>query len=431
MKYFHRTLTDDIEKWLSRREILAIKGPRQSGKTTLLKIIKDYLIQNKKVDPKYIIYITFEDRDNLDAFLISPKDYVKSFISGGENQRFYFLIDEFQYATEGGQKLKLLYDLYENIKFIITGSSSLELTGSTAKYLVGRVFSFYLYQFSFEEFLQTKEKNIFNYYKEKSKLLREFIEKGKEFPEPKEIFQKDFIKYFEEYVLFGGYPEVIKASDLETKRIILKNIYDTYITKDIIGLLRLADTSSLRTLIVLLANQVGNLLNYHSLAQDAKSYFRQIRHYLSILQETYVIRLLMPYFTNKVNELKKNPKAYFVDTGLRNYIINNYNQLQIRSDTGLLVENAVLSQLHQRDSEAIRYWRTIGKSEVDFILVKEGQIVPVEVKYSSLKAPEISRGFRSFIEIYKPSRAIVLNKGFWGKLKFKNTLIIFVPVWYV
>lgn len=138
MEFFHRNLIDELEKWLDRKEILAIKGPRQSGKTTLLNIIKDYLINTNKAKAEHIIYITFEDRDNLDSFSRDPKGYINSYIADNKNERFYFLIDEFHYLKDGGQKLKLLYDLYENLKFIITGSSSLELTGSTAKYLVGR-----------------------------------------------------------------------------------------------------------------------------------------------------------------------------------------------------------------------------------------------------------------------------------------------------
>src|SRR4030066_676167 len=291
MEYFHRNLSNELIKWLDRREVLAIKGPRQSGKTTILHIIKDYLINVKKVEKEDIVYITFEDRDVLDAFSRDPKAYVRSYIAN-KDKRFFFLIDEFHYLKEGGQRLKLLYDLYENIKFIITGSSSLELTGSIAKYLVGRVFSFHLFQFSLSEFLETKEKNIYNAYRENADILKRFIEDGSDFDIKEEIFERDFIRYFEEYIRFGGYPEVIKTDSIEAKQIILKNIYDTYIMRDIVELLRIGDASAFRTIVALLANRLGDLLNYNNLTTDAKSYFRQIKHYLSVLEETYVIRIL-------------------------------------------------------------------------------------------------------------------------------------------
>lgn len=432
MVYLSRYLVTEIEKWLDRREIIAIKGPRQSGKTTLLKILKDYLLRKKKVDSQQIIYITFEDRDILEDFSKNPKAFIESFISKKSEKRYYFLLDEFQYLNDGGQKLKLLYDLYENAKFIITGSSSLELTQATAKYLVGRIFSFCLYQFSFGEFLKAKSEHIFNIYMNKSDKLMRFIGTKEEFEIEDVAFEKDIYALFEEYVRFGGYPEVIKTRDEEAKRIILKNIYDTYITKDIVGLLKIGDVTHFRDVVRCLSTQIGALLNYHSLASDTDSYFKQIKHYLSILEETYIIRQTKPYFTNKITELKKNPKIYFVDSGLRNFIVNNFNKFEIRTDIGSLVENFVLSQFFQYKEKEIKYWRTIGKAEVDFILVNsDNKIIPVEVKFSSMNKPIITRGFRNFINEYGPERAVVLTKRHWDKIKIEKTEIVFAPVWCI
>ena len=431
MEYLKRTLICEIEKWMDRKEIIAIKGPRQAGKTTLLKMLRNYLIKEKKVEAKKIVYITFEDRDILDKFFRDPKGYIKSFISERENEHFYFLIDEFQYLEEGGQKLKLLYDIFENIKFVITGSSSLELTQHTAKYLVGRIFFFELYQFSFEEFLMTKPDNIFNVYKEKSKLVKEFLYNGIDFAIKEDIFEKELNKYFEEYVIFGGYPEVIKAGNTETKNIILKNIYGTYITKDIVELLRLGNISNFRTVVGLLANSIGGVINYNSLLSDSKSYFKQIKQYISVLEETFIIRRISPFFTNKTTELKKNPKIYFIDTGLRNYIINNFNELNLRADGGALVENAVFSQLSKNLAQSLKYWRTTGKAEVDFILpLSNNKTLPIEVKYSFFRTPKITRGFRNFMVEYKAERAVVLTRGFRAEMELGKTHVKFIPVWY-
>lgn len=433
-QYFPRLLLEKLQKWIDRREIFAIKGPRQSGKTTILKILRDWLIKEKGVKPENIIFITFEDRDILEKFSLDPKSYLKSFIGERKNEKFYFLIDEFHYLKNGGQTLKLLYDIFENVKFIITGSSSLELTGKTAKFLVGRVFSFELWQLSFEEFIKVKSSQLLNVYKEKSELVKNFILEGKNFPSPKkDIFGKDFQKLFEEYAIWGSYPEVIKTNDEETKTVILKNIYDTYITQDIIELLEITDYSRFKTLVALLSSQIGNLINYNNLAQDTQSYFKEIKGHLSILEETYIISLLKPFFTNKLSELKKNPKVYFIDIGLRNYILGNFQGLLFRPDLGQIVENVVFSQLkfNQKDLYLLKYWRTLGKAEVDFILEEKGEIIPLEVKYSFFKSPKISRGFRSFISEYKPKRAIILTKNFWGEFKINSTLIKFIPTWYL
>lgn len=431
MAYFHRYLTDELEKWLDRKEILAIKGPRQSGKTTMLNILRDYLINSRNVSKEDIIYVTFEDRDVLDAFSRDPKEFINRYVANNKDKKFYFLIDEFHYLKDGGQKLKLLYDLYENIKFIITGSSSLELVSSTAKYLVGRIFLFNLFQFSFGEFLEVKDKSLHNTYIQNSNILADFIEKGKQFDIKEDIFEKEFNRYYEEYLLFGGYPEVIKTDDIEAKRVILKNIYDTYVTRDVLELLRIKEIGAFRTMVSLLASMMGCIVNYNRLAIDGKSYFRQTKEYIATLEETFVIRVLRPYFSNMATELKKNPKIYFVDTGLRNYIINNFNELGLRSDAGKLVENAVLFGLCEKDEVVVKYWRTAAKAEVDFILDNKKAIVPIEVKYSTLKSPEVSRGFRSFLKEYKPAQAVVLTKGFWGKVKIEETSVGFIPVWYM
>jgi predicted AAA+ superfamily ATPase len=429
-KYLPRLLFDEIIKWLKRREIIAIKGPRQSGKTTLLLMIQDYLIEKEKVNPKNVIFLTFEDREILEKFSKAPKDFVSSFIRVQKNERFYFLIDEFHYLEEGGQKLKLLYDIFPNVKFIITGSSSLEIAGKTAKFLVGRIFSFYLYQFSFEEFIKAKSDQLSYIYEERKNKVIDFILNGKDFKFTEDIFQEDFRKLFEEYAIYGGYPEVVKAEDVETKKIILKNIFETYITKDIIELLRINNLHKFRNLFTLLANQIGNLINYNSLSSDVQSYFREVKHFISVLEETFIIFLLRPYFSNKITELKKNPKVYFVDIGLRNYAINNFNELDLRGDIGQIVENICLFQLRVRYSDfPIKYWRTLSKAEVDFILELGNEIIPIEVKYSV--EPKISRSLRNFISEYKPKKVLVITKGFSGEEKINSSLVKFIPAWYL
>lgn len=430
MKYFDRILLNKLKKWIDRPEIFAIKGPRQSGKTTILKILQDFLINQKKIGPDNIKFLNFEDRELMDKFSIAPKEFIDTLIGEEKKKRWYILIDEFQYLPEGGQKLKLLYDTYDNIKFVITGSSSLELTGKTAKFLVGRVFSFQLFQLSFAEFIKTRSMQLFNAYIDKTELINGFITDGKDFKIQQDIFKKDFLSLFDEYVAYGGYPEVVKAKDKETKREILKNIYQSYVNRDIIELLKITETEKLRKMMVLLASQTGNLINYNSLSTDINSYFKQVKQYLSILEETYIIKKVKPYFANLSTELKKNPKIYFVDTGLRNYLINNFNSLNLRTDTSFLVENAILKQL-LKQTENIKYWRTTGGAEVDFILSIDGiKIIPIEVKYSSYNMPKISRGFRNYILEYKPERAIVFTKDFWADYKFKNTLIKFIPSIY-
>lgn len=428
-----REMLAELKKWITRKEIFALLGPRQSGKTTLLKLLRQWLENEQGIKSEQIAFITFEDRDILEKFSVDPKAYVKSLIAQKTNERFYFFIDEFQYLADGGKTLKLLYDMFDNIKFIVTGSSSLELTGKTAKFLVGRVFYFYLWQLSFSEFIRARSNQLFNVYQEKNALVKNFLKDGKNFSSPTaDIFSQDLRKLFEEYALWGGYPEVAKAPDAETKTIILKNIYDTYVSQDIIELLKITDYSALKKLLILLAAQIGSLVNYQNLARDAQSYFQEIKHHLSILEQTYIISLISPYFTNRVTEIRKNPKVYFIDLGLRNYILSAFQDLSVRPDLGSVIENVIFSQLKFRTKEEsdIKYWRTIAKAEMDFILPKKQSILALEVKYSFFDSPKVSRGFRSFISEYRPKQAVILTKGFWGEWRLESTLIKFIPVWY-
>lgn len=433
-KYIQRLLLDELVKWIDRKEILAIKGPRQSGKTTLLKMLKNQLVANKKIEEENIVFITFEEKDILEKFSLDPKRYIQSFIGDKQKKRFYFFIDEFQYLPNGGQTLKMLYDIFDNAKFIVTGSSSLELVDKTAKFLVGRIFFFHLWQLNFSEFIKAKSTQLFNAYQGRSDQINNFIAEGKDFSVAPDIFINDLEKVFQEYAVWGGYPAVVQSTDMETKNIILKNIYNTYIDKDIVELLKITDHSKFKKLISVLSAQIGNLINYNSLSRDAGTYFKEMKHYLSILEETYIISLLKPFFSNKISELKKNPKVYFIDSGLRNRITGGTGgDLMFRQDLGAIMENVVFSQLKFKEEILgdIKYWRTVGKAEVDFIIEKHNEIIPIEVKYAAFNSPQISRGFRSFIQEYRPKRALVLTKNFWGEIEVDSCKIKFAPLWYL
>ena len=431
MQYIPRKLSDELLKWLERREILAIRGPRQSGKTTLLEYLSDYIKKKTEGPQENIILLSFEDKELVFNFSKDPEGFINAYMEPNSKDRYYFFLDEFQYIHDGGQKLKLLYDKIKNIKFIITGSSSLELTDNTTKYLVGRVFLFNLYQFDFEEYLFDQPKNILNLYKENSSSISDFILKGKKVKKISSIFNEAFNNIFEGYCIFGGYPEVVKAKRIEEKEIILKNIYNTYIEKDIIGLLKLEDDFNFRNIIIILANQTGSVLNSQNLIKDGLTYFKKLKQYLSILEETYIIKRIKPYFNSASSEIRKNPKLYFIDNGLRNSVIKNFNNFVLRGDTGAMVENVVFSQIFKNMDPDIRYWRTIHGAEVDFLIKAGSDIIPLEVKYTSFSSLKPGRSFINFIKKYNPPRGLILTKGYWGEIKIDNTEVLFAPVWFI
>lgn len=340
-------------------------------------------------------------------------------------------MDEYHYAKDPGKKFKLLYDIFDNVKFIVTGSSSLELGGAMARFLVGRVFFFELFPFSFHEILVAKNLRLAKIYEEENEKMIGFMSSG-EVEIRKDIFFKEFDPFFSQYITFGGYPAVIKAEDPVTKRMILKNIYDTYISKDMVGFLKVSDALKYRRVVRALAVLVGNLTNYNDLCSTCQTYYKELKRIISILSETYIISLVQPFYKNPLTKLRKVPKVYFSDIGLRNHIIGNFNSLENRTDSGALIENHVLLGLKNSFTDvAINYWRTIAKAEVDFVLRTNDEIIPIEVKYQSFKKPKISRSLRSFIKTYRTSKALVVTKDFWNKIKVNDTTILFVPAYYV
>jgi predicted AAA+ superfamily ATPase len=340
-------------------------------------------------------------------------------------------MDEYHYVKDSGKKLKLLYDTFDDVKFIVTGSSSLELAGAMAKFLVGRVFFFEVFPFSFHELLAANNSRLAEIYEQKNRTIREFLSRGRVEVE-EDIFLNEFASFFNQHVLFGGYPAVIKSEDTETKRMILKNIYDTYVSKDVVEFLKVADALKYRYVVRVLAVLIGKLINYNEISSASQTYYKELKRTISILTETYIISLLQPFHRNPITELRKVPKIYFLDLGLRNYIIDNFNPLDKRTDSGALVENFVFLSLKNSFPEAtINYWRTISKAEVDFVLRIGDEIIPIEVKYQSFSRPKVSRSMRSFIKSYKAKRALILTKDFWGNTKVNGATVLFAPTCYL
>lgn len=385
--YIKRFLEDTISKYINKKEIVAIIGPRQSGKTTLLKHIFSKL--------KNAVFLDFEDREILEIFSQDIKNFVDLYIKGYK----YIFIDEFQYASNGGKNLKYIYDNY-GVKIFISGSSASGLSIHGIKYLVGRVFVFNLHPFSFEEFLSYKDQKLYEVYKKGN------FGSG---------ITNKILAFFNEFCIFGGYPRVITSSTNEEKQTVLKNIYNTYFLKEIKEILNLPDDYRLSKLIHVLALQISNVVNYNELSNITEFKYVELKRHLNILEKTFIIINSTPFFINKRTELVKSPKIFFLDNGFRNLVIKNFQNLKQRPDKGWLYENFVASELYKSDI-ALKYWRTKSKAEVDFIIEKNQKITPIEIK-SGLKDIKVSKSFNSFIEKYHPKNSFILSESFIAKKK--------------
>ncbi len=413
-QYVPRDLEKTIKKYIDRPEIIAITGPRQSGKTTLLtKIYGD-------LDNSH--FISFEDREALELFEEDEMEFAKIHLEDYD----YLLIDEFQYASKGGRKLKRLYDKYSDKKIIITGSSTAELTVKGLRKLTGRVFNFELHPFSFREYLKCHDEKLYEIHEDKSKEVRSWIEKNdsekskaREKPSIPETTLKKIEDLRKEYLTYGGYPKVALAESEEEKRTLLKNVINTYLLREIRGVLNIPEEHEIRKLMKLLSLQIGNLMNHSKLRDRAGLKQKELKEKLSILEHTFIIKRIKPFYTNKQKEIVKNPKIYFYDPGLRNALIKNFKKPENRSDRGELNENFFFSQSIDKDVE-LKYWRTKAKAEADFVLDQ-----PENQAFEIKTTPRITRSLRSYINSYEPKCSYVMNE---EELKNPEPGVYYVPL---
>lgn len=429
-----RTLLDTIQPFINRPEYLAIIGPRQSGKTTFLHILEDRLLDSDEVEDGDIHTISFEDRTLLHQFEKAPRQFVRSYTNADTRTRTYLMIDEFQYAEKGGQKLKLVFDQIQNVKIIITGSSSLDIKANVSKYMVGRILTFHLHPFSFSEALRASNKRMFKAHQNRRTALTEFLSAERIIrPESGEdVFHEELDPHFEQYCIWGGYPAVVLAKTETEKRKLLRDIYNAYVLADIKTLLQLATEDNLLQLSKHLAVQTGNIVVFNNLCNASNLNHRQLKKHLNILEETFVCQRLNPFFRNKQKELCKNPKIYFVDLGFRNNLVEHFGQLDQRPNAGAVVENAVFIHLHERGRQtgSLHFWRKKSGPEVDFVIERGEHVLPIEVKYQNFTSPDVPRGLRSFIHTFHPAKAVVLTRNFWGNCDYEETNVLFAPVYY-
>ncbi len=392
---FYREKLKQIEEATKRKEIIALVGARQIGKTTILK----YFYEKLKTEKSN--FITFDDLDVLNLFEKDVELFIEKYV---ENNDFLF-IDEIQYSKESGRILKLIYDKYK-IKIFISGSSKAEIAIRSLKYLVGRVFIFNLYPLDLREFLISYKKNDF---------LFEKIRKNKDF----DLIKKDFLSYLK----FGGYPEIVSEKKIEMKKQILRNIKNTYLLKEIKDILGYKNISDFENILKILAINDGKILNKNSISNDFGIHNNKVKEIIDTLEKTSILNIVRPFLKNKSKELIKSPKTYLFDTGFKNSILNNFNSIDIRQDKGEIYENFVLNILTKYGFE-VTYWNYKKIYEMDFVVNLEKGLFGFEVK-SKLKNSYLTESIKRFIEEHKPKKVFVLCENIDDKQKYKNCEIVF------
>ena len=358
-----RDLFPKIISHLPKKQITLIVGSRQVGKTTLMRQVMDS-VQSRGENA---IFITLEKPDILASLNAHPENLFTVIPPLPDGQKTFLFIDEIQYLDNPSNFLKLLYDLYaDRLKLIVSGSSSFYIDRKFKDSLAGRKRVFRMRPMSFNEFLRFHEHGE----------LTAIIKQGKPVSL---VHTKEIDRFLGEYLVYGGYPEVVLEGDHEEKKLLLAELANSYVRKDAFES-RLSAPDAYLLLLKVLAGQVGQLMNANELGRDFGMNRLTVKNYLHVMQKSFHITLLRPFYANKAKELKKMPKVFFNDLGLRNFFVNDFSPLPMRADKGELLENAVYCFLIQHFSdEDIRFWRTQDKHEVDFIIA--GRFA-LEVKYS-------------------------------------------------
>ena len=388
-----RYLYKKLEKHLAHKNYTIVTGARQVGKTSLLRQLYSYLLENGE-DASLL---NLEDKDLLAELDANPKSVFnlvktkpKRIIEGKQKQRIYLLIDEIQYLEDPTNFLKLLYDEYEyNVKIVATGSSAFYIDRKFKDSLVGRKQIFHLFPLSFNEFVVFKRSPKIN--TEISFMVSE--------PNYKSGYQMNIKGLLMEYLRYGGYPAVVLEDDEDEKIRLLDDIKNSYLRRDIIES-GITKENKFFMLIKLLADQVGNLVNNNELGNTLGLDNKTVENYIYILQKCFHVDLVRPYHSNLRKELTKMPKLYFNDIGLRNAILDRFENARHRMDRGMLFENFIYTQLRiKHKPNAIHFWRTIGGNEVDFVIEEEynkGYALEVKWECSKYKASK----YKKFVATY-------------------------------
>lgn len=348
MNEIERDLKVVLDSKIGKGKVLLLIGPRQVGKTTLLKNILTSISSEKKVQ--------FWNCDESDArqFLSEANSAkLKSFVGNSD----FIVIDEAQRVKDIGLTIKLLHDSFPNVQLAVTGSSSLDLSNSINEPLTGRKFEYNLFPFSTNELVNH------------TSMLEE-------------------MRLLKNRLVYGFYPDVVNNPGEEKE--ILTNIVNSYLYKDVFEFQDIRKSSVIEKLVQALALQVGSEVSFNELGNLLGIDTVTVQRYVDLLEKSYVIFHIRSFSRNVRNELKKSIKIYFYDNGVRNSVISNFSPVELRSDIGALWENFLISEriknntYHNKHAKYY-FWRTTQKQEIDFIEEVDQNLFAYEFKYNPKK----------------------------------------------
>jgi len=357
-----------IQNRLFQGKAIILLGPRQSGKTTLIKAVLEQSDQN-------YLMLNADEPDVRELLQEVTSTRLKTIIKGNR----IVCIDEAQRISNIGLTLKLITDQIPEVQVIATGSSSLELNSSIAEPLTGRKFEFTLPPLSFSE--------LASYYG----LLEER-------------------RFLEHRLIYGSYPEVVTSSGREEE--LVKLLAGSYLFKDLLTLEGIKKPALLEKIVKALALQLGSEVSFNEIGQLTGADNHTVEKYIDLLEKAFVIFTLPAYSRNIRNEIKKSRKIYFLDNGIRNAVIGNFLAPSSRTDTGALWENYLVSERRKiTDNKGVQaaafFWRTTQQQEIDYIEEQEKGLYACEFKWNPKRK---NTGFpKTFLKGYPKAETLIIT----------------------
>ncbi|MEN8138092.1 MAG: DUF4143 domain-containing protein [Bacteroidota bacterium] len=390
MLYIREKYHEQIKNAISNVPITVLIGARQCGKTSLMKSLSpgmdSYDIDGQTPEATNI----FADLNDVEELL---KIKLNSELEG------LFIIDEFQYLNKISSKLKILSDKYPKLKILCSGSSSLDIIQTVEESLAGRVRVINVNSLSFSESLLFEEPEAYLDYQKYTKNTND------------SIVSQEIKSQLKHYLVYGGMPRMARKKGFREKIRTLDDIYKTYLMRDVRSFVRNEDSVGFNKLLQILALQIGNLVNVNELSRTTGLSYNKCEEYIYLLEQMFIIKMIPPFASNKKKAIKKMKKVYFLDLGLRNIIINNFNNIDSRNDSGALFENFVFLEIIKsiESYSDLSFYRTRDGAEVDFVINDMYKLLTFEAKYKNISKPIFLKALKGFNKDENVKESFVIN----------------------
>lgn len=382
-----RSLHAELYQHFFEEEVTVLYGPRQVGKSSEIAKCLLELVERNDVDIHYF------NLDRIPKDFENPEHFIQSILAqkADPSTKSYVILDEAQRVPNIGLFIKYIYDKKLPIKFVVTGSASLDIKEKIKEPLTGRKKEFFMGPLTLPEILKAR---------------------GVDTKQMTGSFDLTD-QILEEYMIFGGYPAVVTALSHDKKRDKLNEIADSYIMHDIAEIFKIVNPRHIELVATYMAENIGGILSIENMSMMTTIKRYELEKLMTALEKTFVLWLIPPFSKKRVGEITHRPKIYFYDLGIRNAVVRKLNASFMVHERGKIFENVIaLELMSQFGSEQIKYWRTTNQTEVDFILEKEGgRIDAWEAKYD-YPGTTMPKNLQSFTSQYGDilDRAAVISR---------------------